>query len=457
MIGKNSNAPFSLEKFKVTHLCPIALVLITSFGAHVSQSQELQKSERFPTNGEIKKIQQQTRLHINNWPNALDYYIKDNRNPQIKQQITQFQQTWQKVNPAVTPFLGLWGGYEQWVAIYPSTAQNQVCLISGSEEPGYEQFDTGTVEAGYLKTQGNGAFFREGSYLGIAAITGNRVQQGHETPLRAPYPLEKNSKFSQRLAASGCTEKLPHQAYKEMGDEYYDKQMWSKAIDVYNKAIKSSPRYTATIYNRGLAYYYNGQNELALSDLTKAAQLYQEQGKEKDRDDAIAFIRKIDPNYSLSEPGRQESRQTSVKTGFASLVNGNYRFCETKLAKDLGDGGCFSFRKKENHIVGDYTSGLGEDSFCFVGEVSNNYVQGKAIENYTGANNSLPPPGHNLNKSSNFLSLQKARIIKKYYERLNGAYFGIVEYENATIYLGKMHQWNAGQYIPPKTCSTSST
>jgi TPR repeat len=247
------------------------------------QAQVIQKSERHPSKTEIEAIKMETQSHIQNMRGGSSSdYIDDNRSPLLKKKVLDFQNSWQKVNPSVAQFLGVWPGYEHSVEIYPSTINNQVCLSfeSSETEEDDDEWDIGIVEDKYIITKDKRVFFKVGEYLGIALIANNKVQQGHETPLRPPYPLENN--VSSKVASGLCTTKLPNQVFKEQGDEYYDSKSWSEAINKYTMAIQLSPRYTATIYNRGLAYYYNGQNELALSDLTKAAQLYQEQDKEKD-------------------------------------------------------------------------------------------------------------------------------------------------------------------------------
>jgi tetratricopeptide (TPR) repeat protein len=69
--------------------------------------------------------------------------------------------------------------------------------------------------------------------------------------------------------------------------------LWQQAIAFYTEAIILSPRYAALYYNRGLAYYYSGMKQVAVEDLQKAAQLYQEQGKESDYRDVIKQLTEV--------------------------------------------------------------------------------------------------------------------------------------------------------------------
>ncbi|MGF1603476.1 MAG: tetratricopeptide repeat protein [Thermosynechococcaceae cyanobacterium] len=292
------------------------------------------------------------------------------------------------------------------------------------------------------------------------AIAGNRVQQGHETPLRAPYPLVKSSKFSQRLAASGCTEKFPHQVYKEKGDEYYEAKQWSSAIAEYSKAVSLSPRYTAVFYNRGLAYHYNGQKTQAIADIDRAARLFKEQGKTKDSRDAIDFIRRIDPNYQIVKTAKQNSAITNTTSTLSSLPNANYRFCEKRYVKTFSQvhedtGYCFSFRKSGDRVVGDFYYPQSDSIFCFSGKFSNNKVAGETYHIFSDSqerNFSYEAKGKFYIQRNPTIIIEKVLKSGPYSQHV-----GIAKYQQTSIFLSNMYQWNSGQYIPPKTCPTSLT
>jgi tetratricopeptide (TPR) repeat protein len=95
-----------------------------------------------------------------------------------------------------------------------------------------------------------------------------------------------SSPFSEGPSHS-LSEKSQHQTVKEQADRHYANNEYQQAIAAYTEAITLSPRYAALYYNRGLSYHFSGMKQLAITDLQKAAQLYQEQGKERDRVEAL--------------------------------------------------------------------------------------------------------------------------------------------------------------------------
>ena len=75
-------------------------------------------------------------------------------------------------------------------------------------------------------------------------------------------------------------------AYSELGDK-------QKAISDYNQAIKLNPKNANAYYNRGLAYSKLDDKERAIQDFDKAAELYKQQGKTSDYQDALNQMKKL--------------------------------------------------------------------------------------------------------------------------------------------------------------------
>jgi tetratricopeptide (TPR) repeat protein len=73
---------------------------------------------------------------------------------------------------------------------------------------------------------------------------------------------------------------------KDQGDAQYEKDEFQDAVISYTGAIRLSPRYAALYYNRGISYQSLGNYGLAYKDLEKAVQLYKEQGRMQDYQDA---------------------------------------------------------------------------------------------------------------------------------------------------------------------------
>jgi tetratricopeptide (TPR) repeat protein len=123
--------------------------------------------------------------------------------------------------------------------------------------------------------------------------------QGGQTYELSLYYFDQSDKQQVLKLAHSMASEPPIQSiynaqyYKEQGDTHYDQRSWPQAITAYAEALTLSPRYAAIYYNRGMAHHYNGQTQSAIADLRKAAQLYQEQGKYKDRQDALGMLSKL--------------------------------------------------------------------------------------------------------------------------------------------------------------------
>ena len=57
------------------------------------------------------------------------------------------------------------------------------------------------------------------------------------------------------------------------GNYALSKKEFDNALYAYNKVIKKKPTLAIAYHNRGMVYYYKNQNDLAMSDYTKAIEL----------------------------------------------------------------------------------------------------------------------------------------------------------------------------------------
>ncbi|MGC8451482.1 MAG: tetratricopeptide repeat protein [Cylindrospermopsis raciborskii] len=64
-------------------------------------------------------------------------------------------------------------------------------------------------------------------------------------------------------------------------------------MDDYTQALKLDPNYALAYNNRGLVRRDLGDNQGAIADLQKAADLFQTQGRQQDYFRALDIIRKI--------------------------------------------------------------------------------------------------------------------------------------------------------------------
>ncbi|MEH1820406.1 MAG: tetratricopeptide repeat protein [Nostoc sp.] len=66
------------------------------------------------------------------------------------------------------------------------------------------------------------------------------------------------------------------------------------AIEDYNQAIKINPNYANAYYNRGNSQSNLGNKQAAIEDFRKSADLYKQQGKESDYQDALKRIKQLE-------------------------------------------------------------------------------------------------------------------------------------------------------------------
>jgi tetratricopeptide (TPR) repeat protein len=192
----------------------------------------------------------------------------------------------------------LWG----YIAAYPRNSSSSNIDISFHKK--LNLYLGSNVRANYFES-GCGYYnprIGRGSYRRITWEQNNTVfvtQEGcHSEP-----NLDLRAKQTLIARASSMASEPPIQSiynaqyYKEQGDTHYDQRSWPQAITAYTEALTLSPRYAAIYYNRGMAHHYNGQNQQAITNLQKAAQLYLEQGKGKDRQDALDAIQKVQTGH----------------------------------------------------------------------------------------------------------------------------------------------------------------
>jgi tetratricopeptide (TPR) repeat protein/S1-C subfamily serine protease len=82
-------------------------------------------------------------------------------------------------------------------------------------------------------------------------------------------------------------------AYSNRGVAYDELKDYPKAIADYNKAIAINPKYEDAYYNRGITRIRSGDNQQAKQDLQTAAQLFHQQGRMTDYENAIKMLQQL--------------------------------------------------------------------------------------------------------------------------------------------------------------------
>jgi tetratricopeptide (TPR) repeat protein len=288
------------------------------------------KSERLPTDYELSQISQEISQKLPSWKKTRSRGRMPSSNL-TSEGIKDFRNAWSKENLILNNFLGSWVGWEDRISIYPSSNFNQVCVVSRDlDQP--INLEIGSIKNNTILVEAkNYAILNQGGYLWIASVSKGKAS--YETypysnakellPLEQDFsdPTAQVYRVSSLFTSAGCTTSLPKniqttsvspfnptQSFKIRGDAFLNQKIWGNAITTYTQGIKLSPRYSALYYNRGLAYLNSGNKKAALVDFQEAAELFLQQRKWGDRQDAISMITQINPalanDYKLTESSR---------------------------------------------------------------------------------------------------------------------------------------------------------
>ncbi|GET37737.1 hypothetical protein [Microseira wollei] len=177
----------------------------------------LAQSQRYPTNAELRQLLRT----FNTVPSSANLPTEDRRTLSEKRALESFVTSWSRVDPAVAPFLGQWGGIEESISIFPSNVRGRVCIIFMGSGESSADFDIGNVSNSQIRTNrsfGRSLIIRQGNRLGLAGIYRNGAGiSAYEfpRPLRIPtnsslLNLSNASRIIQQFNAAGCTNSLPN-------------------------------------------------------------------------------------------------------------------------------------------------------------------------------------------------------------------------------------------------------
>ena len=189
------------------------------------------RSERHLSNQEIQYLIDKS--HLSRVVNAISSRDFDDR--RSEHEITSFNQfvsAWQKADPSIAPFLGVWKANEQQLELYPSTTQGQICVVmeyfAGSREGTKRLLNVGRVSDKKLITDGElgkrifakkrgllqknrGAVStsREVEYMGM--FGSERGRSYFSAYIFPTSRLRQDEYFVNRLDKLGCTKNFPVQ------------------------------------------------------------------------------------------------------------------------------------------------------------------------------------------------------------------------------------------------------
>jgi tetratricopeptide (TPR) repeat protein len=316
----------------------IALGILTNTPSVNAQHQW---SNRYPSQSEIYQRLSKFNREAVSLENEYKSKLRGRTN-----EMTTFQQAWAKVSP-FAKFFGEWNSFgDANVSIYPSVINDQVCvMVEGWGRSYSADLSIGKLINGQIRTSegilGKSAIIHSNRFLGMGLV-------GESSPSLMPYvgpfnlkspdglsfsnspaDIQEEQDFVKEFDQLGCTNSLPHKAFKETADRYYENNEYQQSIIFYSKAIELSPRYAALYYNRGISYHLSGKKKEAIADLQKAVQLYQEQGKTSDYRDAIEQIAAIQSANSQNIANSCPDSKLPVNIKTADGQSPAYAFAET--------------------------------------------------------------------------------------------------------------------------------
>jgi hypothetical protein len=195
---------------------PAFIVSLLSINVLDAIAQNYNKSEKFLSDREIQALESNFQKVSSSRGGGRPY--QDSRSSTDLDQINQFISAWQKSESLIAPFLGDWGGFEEFLSVYPSTRKGAVCIVHrfyGSN--GFEyNFNLGKAVGNKLVSDGQ---------LGKVIILRKsaRDSSGNKVPFLANYRSYRNSGVvsvyafpttlklinDDRFTRLGCTVSLP--------------------------------------------------------------------------------------------------------------------------------------------------------------------------------------------------------------------------------------------------------
>lgn len=173
----------------------ITFIIIFAMSTQLAYAQ----TKSYPTDRELQKLMPDFRRQVQYW--------SEYQEPERQSEARAFAASWFR-DPAVAPFLGEWGAWEETMEIYPSSKNGQVCIIHtyGIEEE--VRFNLGNVLNQRIYTDVDEVIIQQGNYTGVAWKNGVNVYRliaPAEVPTRASWiDWREGSRVIEQFNAVGC-------------------------------------------------------------------------------------------------------------------------------------------------------------------------------------------------------------------------------------------------------------
>jgi len=216
------------------------------------------RSERHLSSQEIQYLIDNSQ--INRVVSAVSSRDFDDR--RSEHEITRFNQfvsAWQKADPSIAPFLGVWKANEEQLELYPSTTQGQICVVmeyfAGSREGTKRLLNVGKVSGNKLITDGelgkrifvkkrgvlqknrsSVSTSREVEYMGM--FGSERGRSYFSAYIFPTSRLRQDEYFIKRLTKLGCTAEFPVIDLNN-GQSFSDRHPAQAIVQVFYKRYHS--------------------------------------------------------------------------------------------------------------------------------------------------------------------------------------------------------------------------
>ncbi|MBD0306592.1 MAG: hypothetical protein ICV80_00135 [Microcoleus sp. T1-bin1] len=182
--------------------------------------------DRYPTNAEVQQLRQE--FHQKTVPKTRQLikegreFGQDERTASDLENRAYFIKAWSRVDPDIAPFLGEWGGQDNWLLIFPSNVRGRTCVIYvPGDLRNVVNFGIGSVSDSQLKVnldgEGPATLIQEQDYLGLIYVYQNKASLWPQvmpkllTKLGNSFQGRDTSRIIPQLQAAGCTASLPKQ------------------------------------------------------------------------------------------------------------------------------------------------------------------------------------------------------------------------------------------------------
>lgn len=203
-------------------------------------------------------------------------------------QVNNFANAWAKADPSISPFLGMWSGWEESYSFYPSQTKGQICaVLTFYDEGGTKQkISIGRVTGDKLLVSGDfgkttfirkkGGLIRKQSGVAVPDQKTDIIAQyttvgSRKSVFTYIFPTRLQEIRDRRFADLGCTASLPSQTQTQSPTQKHPSE--SIVFDFYTWYFQNSDTYRRTLSQKRMAFtpelYRNLDRAIRISEMPR--------------------------------------------------------------------------------------------------------------------------------------------------------------------------------------------